>query len=143
MRAGASLSEITEKVFRHWELSTLRLWGAIIESLRLDGRMVWAADTMAMRSRYGASADRGDGVVNLLASVSEADIAIVFREREDGLIEVSLRSRPEVDVASIAQYFGGGGHPQAAGCSLEGKLEEVIQEVLAKARERFSSPLEG
>jgi phosphoesterase RecJ-like protein len=98
---------------------------------------------MAMRSRYGASADRGDGVVNLLASVDQADIAIVFREREDSLIEVSLRSRPGVDVSSIAQYFGGGGHPQAAGCSLEGKVEEVMKEVLAKAKERYSSALEG
>ncbi len=143
MKAGASLNEIMEKVFRCWDLSTLRLWGTIIESLRLDGRMVWATETMAMRSRYGASADRGDGVVNLLASVGQADIAIVFREREDGLIEVSLRSRPEVDVSFIAQYFGGGGHPQAAGCSLEGKLEEVMKEVLAKAKERLSSSREG
>lgn len=143
MKAGASLFEITEKVFRGWDLSTLHLWGAIIESLRLDGRMVWATETRAMRSRYGASADRGDGVVNLLASVDQADIAIVFREREDDLIEVSLRSRPEVDVSSIAQYFGGGGHPQAAGCSLEGKLDEVMKEVLAKAKERLFSPLEG
>jgi len=143
MKAGASLNEITERVFRGWDLSTLRLWGAIIESLRLDGRMVWATETRAMRSRYRASADRGDGVVNLLASVDQADMAIIFREREDGLIEVSLRSRPEVDVSSIAQYFGGGGHPQAAGCSLEGKLEEVMKEVLAKAKERLPSPLEG
>jgi len=143
MKAGASLSEITEKVFRHWDLSTLRLWGAIIESMRLDGRMVWATETMAMRNRYGASADRGDGVVNLLASVGQADIAIVFREGEEGQIEVSLRSRPEVDVTSIARYFGGGGHPQAAGCSLEGRLEEVVKEVLAKAKEILSSPPEG
>lgn len=143
MKAGASLNEVTEKVFRHFDLSTLRLWGAIMESLQLDGRMVWATETMAMRSRYGASADRGDGVVNLLASVGQADIAIIFREKEDRLIEVSLRSSPGVDVSFIAQYFGGGGHSQAAGCSLEGKLEEVMKEVLAKAKERLPSPPEG
>lgn len=73
-------------------------------------------------------------MVNLLASAKEAEIAILFLEREGGLVEVSLRSKPGVDVASIARHFGGGGHPQAAGCSLRGSLAEVRRKVLARAK---------
>ncbi len=133
MRAGASLNQITENVFGR-DLATLRLWGGIMEGLRKDGRVVWAVETEAMRRRYGVSSGRGNGVVNLLASAKEAEITILFQEREDGLVEVRLRSKPGVDVASIARHFGGGGHPQAAGCSLRGSLAEVRRKVLDRAK---------
>jgi len=139
MRAGASLTEITENVFNRRGLATLRLWGKVLDQTQLDGQLVWSINTLDMQSQCRARSDDGDGVVNLLATAHEAQAAIVFKESGTGQIEISIRSRPGVDISPIAVYFGGGGHPQAAGTALRGKLEQVIPKVLTKAREVLNS----
>ena len=53
-----------------------------------------------------------------------------FRELQDGRYRVSLRSKGKLDVAHVAESFGGGGHECASGCSLEGPLAEAIRQVL-------------
>jgi phosphoesterase RecJ-like protein len=103
--------------------------------MQLDGDLVWSVNTLEMREDCRADSDDGDGIVNLLASVREAVAAIVFKENEGGQIEVSIRSRPGVDISSVAVHFGGGGHPQAAGAVVNGTLEQVVPSVLSKARE--------
>ena len=83
--------------------------------------------------------DNGDGIVNLLATIREAAAAIVFKESEDGQVDISIRSRPGVDISPIAIHFGGGGHPQAAGSILQGSLDQVIPKVLSKAKQVLNS----
>jgi phosphoesterase RecJ-like protein len=139
MRAGASLTDINENVFKKRELATLRLWGSILDQTRLDGQLVWSVYTQDMQSLYRARSDGGDGIVNLLATAREAKAAIVFKEIDGGQIDISIRSRPGVDISPIAVYFGGGGHPQAAGSILKGSLEEIIPKVLTKAKEVLNS----
>ncbi|MEE8390755.1 MAG: DHHA1 domain-containing protein, partial [Anaerolineae bacterium] len=70
------------------------------------------------------------GLVSFLVSADDADVAVVFVEREDDRVEVSLRAVPGFDVAQVALQFGGGGHALAAGCSLSDPLEEVQAQVL-------------
>ena len=139
VKAGASLIEINERYYRRKRLATLRLWGRMLDRMQLDGNLVWSVNTLDMRRVCGAGSDNGDGLVNLLATVREAMAAIVFIEKEGGRIEVSIRSRPSVDISPIAVHFGGGGHPQAAGAVLNGSLEQVIPRVLSKARETLDS----
>jgi len=133
--AGASLTGINENYYRRKGVETLRLWGQMLNRMQLDGRLVWSVNTLEMRTGCSADCDDGDGIVNLLASVREAVAAIVFKENEDNQIEVSIRSRPGVDISSVAVHFGGGGHPQAAGAMVNGTLEQVVPRVLSKARE--------
>ena len=116
-------------------METLRLWGQMLDRMQLDGSLVWSVNTLEMRAGCSADCDDGDGIVNLLASVREAEAAIVFKETEGNQIEVSIRSRPGVDISSLAVHFGGGGHPQAAGALVNGTLEQVVPRVLSKARE--------
>jgi phosphoesterase RecJ-like protein len=133
--AGASLTEINENYYRRKGVETLRLWGLMLNRMQLDGSLVWSVNTLEMRADCGADSDDGDGIVNLLASVREAAAAIVFKENEGNQIEISIRSRPGVDISSVAVHFGGGGHPQAAGALVNGSLEQVVPCVLSKARE--------
>jgi phosphoesterase RecJ-like protein len=133
--AGASLTEINENYYRRKGVETLRLWGQMLNRMQLDGSLVWSVNTLEMRADCGADSDDGDGIVNLLASVREAAAAIVFKENEGNQIEISIRSRPGVDISSIAVHFGGGGHPQAAGAIVNGSLQQVVPRVLSKARE--------
>jgi phosphoesterase RecJ-like protein len=66
-----------------------------------------------------------------MATAHEADVAVVFTEKPGGKVEVGFRSVPGVDVSELAFQLGGGGHPQASGCTLNGTLEEVRRRVLA------------
>jgi len=135
MKAGASLTEIHENYYKKREAETLRLWGRILAEMQLDDQLVWSVNTLDMRSQSHAAPDDGDGIVNLLATARQAKAAIMFTENEDGKIDISIRSRPGVDISPIAVHFGGGGHPQAAGTELLGDLCEVIPKVLIKAKD--------
>jgi phosphoesterase RecJ-like protein len=134
LKAGASLIEVNEHYYKSKSLGTLRLWGKMLDRMQLEGRLVWSVNSLEMREQCHAGFGDGDGIVNLLASVREASAAIVFFEKESQRIEISIRSRPGVDISPIALHFGGGGHPQAAGAMLEGCLEQVMPEVLRKAQ---------
>jgi phosphoesterase RecJ-like protein len=81
------------------------------------------------------AADDLDGVVEFPRSVEGVQMALMFRELNQGRVKVSLRSVGDVDVAAFAKHFGGGGHTKAAGLSLEGSLAEAQAVVLAAARE--------
>jgi phosphoesterase RecJ-like protein len=76
--------------------------------------------------------DGTTGLTNFLSSVREANVVIVFTERDNGTVDVGMRSVPGYDVAQVALSFGGGGHPQASGCTLEGELAAVRELVLAE-----------
>jgi phosphoesterase RecJ-like protein len=75
-----------------------------------------------------------EDLVNYPRSVGSVRVACLFRER-GGRVKVSLRGKGDVDVNRIAAAFGGGGHPNAAGCSVAGSLEGVTDAVLAAVRE--------
>ncbi|MGB3959373.1 MAG: DHHA1 domain-containing protein, partial [bacterium] len=75
-----------------------------------------------------------NGIVNYAKEIAGVEVGILFQETGDGAIKVSLRSRPSgVNVSDIAQNFGGGGHPRAAGCLVQGSLDQVQEKVLAVA----------
>ena len=75
-------------------------------------------------------------VMNILRSVEEVEIAIIFKELERGF-RVSLRSKGRADVGLLAEAFAGGGHPQAAGFNLELPPEEALEKVYEKIEEMF------
>jgi phosphoesterase RecJ-like protein len=67
--------------------------------------------------------DETEGVAEYLRGIEEATVVMLLKETEEGEMRVSMRSRPEVDVSAIASTLGGGGHRQAAGCTLPGPVE--------------------
>jgi phosphoesterase RecJ-like protein len=85
-----------------------------------------------MRQRWNLGLEDTSGLANFLSGIREARIVIVFTEREDGTVDVSMRAAPDLDVAQVALRLGGGGHPQAAGCTLEGDPDEIERRVLAE-----------
>ena len=138
MEAGAELPEVTDHVFNRRPFSDIRLWARALNGLQLDGRIIWSQITQAMR-RECAFSEKGDaGLVNFLGTTAEADVAIVFIEEDDGRIKVEMRAVPGVDVSAVALHLGGGGHPQAAGCTLDSDLDDVREKVLTAVKETLS-----
>ena len=125
--AGAPPAHISENVFENRTFAATRLLGHALSSLSqaAGGRVVWARITGADFAALGATDEDTEGVVNYARGVRGAAVGLLFREMPDGSVRVSLRSQETVNVAEIAQAFGGGGHRMAAGCSLHVPLAEA------------------
>jgi len=134
MEAGASLPEIARQALEQRPLASVRLWADAVEDLRLEDGILWTSVTLDMRQRHGMSEDDFSGLANSLSGIREARAVVVFTERGDGLVDVGMRASPGLNVAGAALRLGGGGHPQAAGCTLEGDLRQVQDRVLAEVR---------
>jgi bifunctional oligoribonuclease and PAP phosphatase NrnA len=127
---GITVAEVLERTLNVRSYSMICLWGKMLQTTHLDGRIAWATLTPQMQQECGSNGDSDGGFVNFLASALEADVGVVFHDRGNGGIEVGFRSKPGVNIAEVALGLGGGGHPQAAGCTVRGNMAEVQQRVL-------------
>lgn len=121
MERGGDLYSIIDQVFNTRPLSTILLWSKALGSVALgaDGRVIYIHITPQMLEQAGAKEEELEGLSSYLATVrGKVKVAAVLKERDDGTTRASIRSNPGVDVASIAQRFGGGGHAQAAGATI-------------------------
>jgi len=130
MDQGANLYEITERALSQKPLNVMRLWGLALAGVRQERNVVWTLITREMRVQAGAP-DTGDaGLASFLINANEAKVAAVFSEKADGQVEIGLRARNGLDVSRLALALGGGGHPQAAGCTLPGPLPDAVTRTL-------------
>jgi phosphoesterase RecJ-like protein len=134
IKAGASLPYITHHGLNLRPTVAILLWRAALALLQIEDRVIWTSIPLAMRRATGYTGDGDAGLASFLVSAEDADVAVVFVEREDGGIEVGLRAVPGLDVARVALQLGGGGHALAAGCTLTGPLEDAEAQVLAALR---------
>lgn len=138
MEAGASIPEIIEQSFNQVPMASLRLRGKVFSEAKLDGIILWAEVPFKTQRELGLNGNGTSGIINQLLSVENAKIAVLFVEKENGKIDVGLRSRVGYDVAGIAARLGGGGHKQAAGALLEGPLTTVRERVLAEIKQSLN-----
>ena len=134
MRAGAILHEIYDNSLYKRSYTAVRLWAEGLARLQMKHRMVWARLPLEARQASGYQGAGDADLINVLTSVREADVALIFVERPDGKVKVSWRSLPGINVAEVAAQFGGGGHAAAAGAEIAGSLDEVEARVLAATR---------
>lgn len=131
VEAGANLAEVTDAVYMHLPLAMLRLWGPALAGVQQVGDIVYTEVTWEMQAAAGLGPEASDGLPNYLSTFHEARVALVLQELEDGRVDVSMRSVPAINVATVARSLGGGGHPQASGCKLPGPLPAARERVLA------------
>lgn len=133
VRDGAHPEQVSQWLYESQPLGVVRLLGEMLQTLQIheEGRVASGRLTREMFARVGASPGDSEGLIDHLRSIAGVDAVALIREREDGSHKVSLRSRGEVDVEKIARHYGGGGHRNAAGFTLEGEGEEVRRQVAA------------
>jgi phosphoesterase RecJ-like protein len=129
VRLGADNQRIAFQLFECKRFVAARLWGRIVAGIELDRKrhIVLGYMSQEMLREEGATVDETEGVAEYLRGIEEANVVMLLKETQDGEMRVSMRSRPEVDVAAIASALGGGGHRQAAGCTLPGPFETAKQ----------------
>ena len=134
VEAGASLSHVARQSLDQQPLAQVRLFADAVTGLHLEDGILWTRVTRAMRRRWALTDHGASGLSNSLAGVREAQVVVVFTERDNGTIDVGFRAAPGYDISQVATSLGGGGHPLAAGCTLSGDLDQVQDQVLERVR---------
>jgi bifunctional oligoribonuclease and PAP phosphatase NrnA len=130
MDAGASLYEITQRTMVARPFRDINLLRYAYASVRLHGNIISGVVTQGDLKNAGHHETTDAGLVSQLIAANEAVIAVVFKELDDGRVELSLRSKPGFDVGTLAFELGGGGHKQASGATIAGPLDEAIARVM-------------
>jgi phosphoesterase RecJ-like protein len=141
LEAGADPVSTARKLFDSHTLGRLRLQGAVLHTLEVDptGRLATLTLTDATLASSGCTPDETDGLINLPLGVKAIQAAVFFKEAADGHWRVSLRSKGDIDVGRVARRFGGGGHKNAAGCTLEGSLDSVRARLLEQVEPEIAA----
>ncbi len=125
MDAGADLSLVTTQGLKLKPMTTLRLWQAGLNKMKLDDGLIWATLSRQELKAIGHTSSSSSGLVNLMSDVVQAAMSAVLMEMADGTVQVGFRCHPPYNVSELAMNLGGGGHPLAAGCNLPGPLAEA------------------
>jgi phosphoesterase RecJ-like protein len=132
--AGADPSHCARSIYFAHSVAKMRLLGEALRNLNTESGMGWTWVTQEQMQRCGARDEDCEGLVNYVLSIGEVEVAALLRELPDGRFRVSLRSKGNLDVAHVAESFGGGGHECASGCSVEGPLAEALRRILGSLR---------
>jgi phosphoesterase RecJ-like protein len=132
--AGADPAAIAQEVYYSASMTKVMLLGAALRNLHREGRLAWLWITQEDMARNRAAEEDCEGIVNFALSIAGVEAAVFLRELPEGPVRLSLRGKGKVDVAAIAGKLGGGGHENAAGCTLDGPLKCALEVILAKLR---------
>ena len=132
MEKGIPFSEIIDLAYFQKTYAQNRVLGKVLfeSRLLLGGELVWGEMDLAGREEFGVEAKDMDGIVSELRNTIGARIAVFVYETGKDVWKASFRSKSDLDVSRVAQEFGGGGHSRAAGCTVEGSLDEVGEKIV-------------
>jgi phosphoesterase RecJ-like protein len=135
--AGAAPGEVAEGIYESWSTPRFNLLCRTLGTLELHDGMALTVATQEMFRQTGTAVSDTEEFSNFSRMIRDARVSAFLRELPGGGWKVSLRSKGEHDVARVAERFGGGGHKNAAGCTIEGdlasakrRLAEAIREIL-------------
>ncbi len=141
VRAGARPNFIHDQLFENNPLPRLKLTGLVLERLQVTagGLVAYTEIRLADYPATGATPADTEDLVNYTRSVAGVEVGLLFMEQPKGGVKVSFRSHSRVDVAQLAERFGGGGHRRAAGAIIHSTLIEAQTLVL----EAVAAALDG
>ncbi|WP_410769212.1 DHH family phosphoesterase [Fontibacillus sp. BL9] len=133
---GPGLSEL---LLEQMTLPQLKLLTRALNGLQIseDGKISWVSVNDDDMKLTGAIHEDLEGIVNYPRNIQGVEVGLLFKVINENAVKVSMRSAGIVDVASVAQSFGGGGHVRAAGARIEGSLETVVSGVIEQVKQRL------
>lgn len=134
MIPGIHFREISERYYWRKKLSATHLCGLCLTratTLAKD-RLVWSIVYKKDFERFRGRQEDVDTVADEMMMVENIKIAVLFREIDDNMLRVSLRSKDGIDVGYLASSYGGGGHPDIAGCRIHNN-PRTIQKLISQA----------
>lgn len=138
VQAGADPVRCARSIYFAHSTAKMRLLGAALSNLHRQGDLAWIWVTQEQMERVGAREEDCEGLVNYALSIGDVEVAAFFREMPDRRFRVSLRSKGQLNVAAIAEQFGGGGHECASGLSVDGPLATAVSHVIRQIQAGLS-----
>ncbi|HEX8287119.1 MAG TPA: bifunctional oligoribonuclease/PAP phosphatase NrnA [Pyrinomonadaceae bacterium] len=133
VKVGVKPAQISEAVYNSYPWSRIELMRQVLNTVKRDpsGKVAWMRQTLEMRENAGMVDGDNNGFVNIPLAAKEVVAAVYMREVAPNYFRVSLRSKGSINVAKVAEKFGGGGHKNAAGCRVEGDWDEREREIVS------------
>ncbi len=127
LEAGVNAEAVARQVYDSNTMGRLRIFGAVLNGMQVDatGRIAVIYLDHAMVRASGGWYEDTDGLVNQPLTVKEIVAVVFFKQIEGNEYRVSMRSKGDVDVGALAKEYGGGGHKNAAGCTVGGSIDEL------------------
>lgn len=136
---GANPKEVNNQIYYSNSESALRLLGFSLQNLETyeKGRISFMVIDQTNLKDFGVSSEDLEGFVDYSLFLKGAEVGVLFKQKSKELTKVSLRSQNSFDVSSLARAFGGGGHRNAAGCSINQNLSSSKELILKKIKEQL------
>lgn len=126
---GLRTDVIARELWDRSPFGYLKVLGAALDRVVLDGQLVWTYVTHVDRAAHGLPYDEVEGIIDVVRRTDEAEVAVVMKEDDDGAWQVSTRSKGTVDVGALCTALGGGGHARAAGFTSHLPVEQTIARI--------------
>lgn len=132
VKVGVKPAKISEAVYNGYSWSRIDLMRQVLATVRRNesGNVAWMRQTLEMSEISDSVDGDNNGFVNIPLSAKEIQAVVYMREVQPNAFRVSLRSKGNINVARVAEKFGGGGHKNAAGCRLEGDWDELESRIV-------------
>lgn len=139
LRRGLDLESFTARSEANWSLDKVHLWGRLFNSmhLALDGQVAYITLPDSLFEETGTTLEDAEGIVNFLRRIHGVRVALTVRDAGDGKSKISMRTHGALNVQEVAALFGGGGHRNAAGATLDMPMDDALQAVLAVLAEKL------
>ena len=120
LEAGVDPVLVARNVYDSNNMGRLKLFGAVLSAMQIDqtGRIAIVYLDHEMARQAGGTYDDTEGLINLPLTVKEIQGVVFFKQSEGDEYRVSMRSKGDIDIGAVAKEFGGGGHKNAAGCTV-------------------------
>lgn len=138
MDSGCSTAYINKVMFETKSRNKILLERAVYETMQYcaKGRCAIIYTTIDMINKLNIGDDEMEGLASIPRQIEGVMMGITMREKEGNFFKVSVRTNGDINACDFCSLFGGGGHPAAAGCTVEGDLN-TVKEKLIKAAEEF------
>ena len=134
LEAGVDPVLAARNVYDSNNMGRLKLFGAVLSAMQIDatGRIAIVYLDHEMARAAGGTYEDTEGLINLPLTVKEIQAVVFFKQIEGEQYRVSMRSKGDIDVGGVAKTFGGGGHKNAAGCTVSGAIDALQKLFIAK-----------
>lgn len=142
IRKGVNIPDIYKRTLRTKTKANFLLTQKIMDRLEIleDGKVTFTYITSEDEKEVNAEPGDHEGLVEIGRDIEGVEVSIFIRQREDeDAYKISLCSGDSVNVSDVCLMFGGGGHPRAAGASIQGNVEEVKEKILKEVRKALKT----
>jgi phosphoesterase RecJ-like protein len=142
---GVMPEKVYQAVYEHQSLSKVRLFGHVLSHIKVkeNGKVAVAEVSQELLKEMGAKTIDTEGFADYPRVIDGVEVSLIFIELDEKRIKMSLRSRGNVVINGVAQKFGGGGHPFAAGAVIRGTIQEYLPKVLNEVSLLLNHKMKG